>query len=162
MSTLAQGIGLGSLLLVSTAGITFGNNLLENHRFQQTEQGLPKVGAASTWSGEAKFEISSDGFHDQSSLMISSDRGADASWGQKVTLKPFTRYKLWGFIKTEGVKGEGLGAVFNIHGTEFKTRAVEGTSDWTHVECVFVSAGGEVMVNCLFGGGGPCDRKSMV
>jgi hypothetical protein len=160
MNTLAQGIGLGSLLLVSTAGITFGNNLLENHRFQQTEQGLPKVGAASTRGGEAKFEISSEGFHDQSSLMISSDRGADASWGQKVTLKPFTRYKLWGFIKTEGVKGEGLGAVFNIHGTEFKTRAVEGTSDWTYVECVFVSAGGEVMVNCLFGGGGHATGKA--
>jgi len=161
MSIFKRSVTVGFLILISMANLTLANNLLKNFRFQEVENGLPKVGAATTWGGEAKFEMSEDGFHDKSSLMISSETGGNASWGQKIILKPYHKYKLWGFIKTENLKDEGWGAVLSIHGTNFKTRSIKGTQEhWQHVECVFESTGGEVMVNCLFGGWGNATGKA--
>ena len=155
-----QSIKLGFLLAISAVSLTFGENILKNYRFQEVENGLPKVGAASTWGGEAKFEISKDGFHDKSSLMISSKTGGNASWGQKIILKPYHKYKLRGYIKTENLKDEGWGAVLSVHGTKFKTPSIKGTNKWKYVECVFESTGGEVMINCLFGGWGDATGKA--
>jgi hypothetical protein len=155
-----QSIRLSFLLAISAVSLTFGDNMLKNFRFQEVENGLPRVGAASTWGGEAKFEISEAGFHDKSCLMISSETGGNASWGQKIILKPYHKYKLWGFIKTENLKDEGWGAVLSIHGTDSKTRSIKGTNDWQYVECLFESTGGEVMINCLFGGWGDATGKA--
>ena len=89
--------------------------------------------------------------------MISSENGADISWMQKVPVEPFTRYKLSGWIKTEGVVATtGKGALLNIHDVQSaRTGAVIGTQDWTLVECEFDAGGNEdIQVNCLFGGWG--------
>jgi alpha-N-arabinofuranosidase len=73
-------------------------------------------------------------------------------------LEPFARYRLAGWIKTEGVKPtEGArGALFNLHGMEaVATPPVIGTSDWTRVEVEFdIDDQSSIQVNCLFGGWG--------
>ena len=83
VKTFKHSVTLVFLVLFSTANLSFANNLLKNSRFQEVENGLPKVGAASKWGGEAKFEISKDGLfkHNDTSLMISSETGGNASWG---------------------------------------------------------------------------------
>ena len=138
VKTFKHSVTLVFLVLFLTANLSFANNLLKNSRFQEVENGLPKVGAASTWGGEAKFEICEDGLfkHNDTSLMISSETGGNASWGQKIILKPYHKYKLRGYIKTENLKDEGWGAVLSVHGTKFKTPSIKGTNKWKYVECV--------------------------
>jgi len=51
------------------------------------------------------------------SVELSSANGADLSWSANVSVEPFARYRLSGWIKTEEVKtsGGGRGALFNLH-----------------------------------------------
>ncbi len=94
--------------------------------------------------------------------MISSERGADASWSQTVPVKPHLDYRLTGWIKTENVRpaaGPMLGALLNVHELQDPkngaTRALKGDQDWTEVEMHFNSGDlTEVTVNCLLGGWG--------
>ena len=49
-----------------------------------------------------------------------------------------------------------MGGLLNVHGTEFRTNAVTGSSpDWRRVEVMFNSGDRSVVsINCLFGGWG--------
>jgi len=48
-----------------------------------------------------------------------------------VKVTPNTEYRLSGWIKTDNVQrvGEALGALLNVHGTDYKTQAITGTND---------------------------------
>ena len=88
---------------------------------------------------------------------------ADAGWLGTIVVKPNTRYRLSGWIKTEDLDaGSGNGALFNVHNIQpLKTPAVKGTSDWTKVEIDFDSGENAVVqVNCLFGGWGRSTGKA--
>jgi alpha-N-arabinofuranosidase len=71
-------------------------------------------------------------------------------------VQPFARYRLSGWIKTQGLEaGESKGALFNLHTLDIMTPALKGTQDWTRVEVEFDSGLNDaVSVNCLFGGFG--------
>jgi alpha-L-arabinofuranosidase len=103
------------------------------------------------------FGIDAVAHSGKASVRISSAEGADAWWYAVVPVKPFAKYRLSGWIKTENVEpGTGRGALFNLHGLGgMETRALTGTNDWTRVELVFDSAANDaVQVNCLLGGWG--------
>jgi len=92
-------------------------------------------------------------------LKIVSLKPTDTSWGGVVEVKPNSRYRLRGKIKTEGIKGGGLGALFNVHELQsperVKTEAVRGKKDWAEVSIDFNSEGREKLtINALFGGWG--------
>lgn len=89
-------------------------------------------------------------------LMISSSSRADAGAGTEVSVKPNTRYRLSGWVKTKDAKG-ARGAMFNVHGVEKTTAGLNGTNDWTELKMEFNSEDRDsVLVHCLFGayGGG--------
>jgi hypothetical protein len=71
----------------------------------------------------------------KSALRIEAPEENDARLSQTVTVKPDTRYRLSGWIRTENVS-LGLGANLNIEwpGVNWShSRGVTGTSDWTFV-----------------------------
>jgi alpha-N-arabinofuranosidase len=84
---------------------------------------------------------------------VSSANGADAAWHFRVPVKPYSKYVLSGWIKTQNVvPTTGLGALLNLHSREEKSEAVSGTSDWRQVRLEFDSGADEsVQVNCLLG-----------
>jgi len=95
--------------------------------------------------------------------MIASEKGADASWLARVPIRPYSRYRLSGWIRTENLAAEtGRGALINIHGNEaWRTPAVSGTQDWTSVEVEFDAGANDVLdVSCLFGGWGRATGKA--
>jgi alpha-N-arabinofuranosidase len=132
-------------------------NPVENASFEKAKESNPDGWSKQNWGGRGSFEYSQIGHKGKRSVMISSENGADISWMQKVPVEPFTRYKLSGWIKTEGVVATtGKGALLNVHDVQSaRTGAISGTQDWTLVECEFDAGGNEdIQVNCLFGGWG--------
>jgi alpha-N-arabinofuranosidase len=132
-------------------------NLLPNPSFENATGNAPTVWKAATWSGKGSFELAAVGKTGSRSLSIAATEGADVSWTATVAVKPFSVYRLSGWVKTENVtvKGGGLGALFNVHNLQgTKTPALTGTKDWTRLEVVFENTGDSLQVNCLFGGWG--------
>ena len=134
-----------------------GQNTIVNSSFEQAEGRNPTGWRPQRWGGSGEFTYASIGRTGNRSVMISSTAGADIGWSQVVNVRPFSRYKLTGWIKTENVRATtGRGALFNLHDIQsVRSRAVTGTNDWTKVEMDFqTDTHATVQVNCLFGGWG--------
>jgi alpha-N-arabinofuranosidase len=128
-----------------------------NSSFEEVENSQPAGWRSVVYQKEAKFELGRISRSGSYSVKISSESGADASWSTIVKVRPFSKYRLAGFIKTQELKSAGgKGALLNIHGLEkLQTRALTGTNDWTRVELIFETELNDALqVNCLFGGWG--------
>ena len=116
-----------------------------------------------TWRGEAAFKVEPTGRTGARSVTISSEKGADASWVATVPIKPYSRYRLSGWIRTENLApGKSKGALINVEGVPaWQTAPVTGTRDWSQVELEFdAGANDALQVNCLFGGWGQATGKA--
>ncbi|MHA3775553.1 PVC-type heme-binding CxxCH protein [Verrucomicrobiota bacterium sgz303538] len=148
---LARKYGAGS------TGGAEGPNLLPNPSFETTSGDLPQGWQLRHYKGQAKWDLAPAGTAAHSgkvALHVKSQSGADTSVFVDVPVQPDTEYKLSAWIRTKGVVG-AIGALLNVHGTEFRTEPVTRDSDWTLVDAVFNSGKlTKVSVNCLFGGYG--------
>ncbi len=74
---------------------------------------------------------------------------------RRFRVKPHTRYRLGGWVRTENlVNTGGKGAMLNVHGNA-ATNGISGTTDWTELSMEFDSGNqSEALVHCLFGGYG--------
>ena len=102
------------------------------------------------------FATSPNGRNGTPCLMIRSTDRADAGAAATITVKPNTRYRVGGWVKTENLENKGgRGALFNVHGFDVATPAISGTKDWTDVSAEFKTGNDkEILINCLFGGFG--------
>jgi len=131
--------------------------LLPNPSFEEIKEGKPVGWRPVTYQREASFEVDKIARTGSYSLRISSEKGADASWSVQVAVRPFARYRLSAWVKTENIQSRGgKGVLLNVHGLErFQTRAVTGTSDWTRLEMIIeTDLNDALQINCLFGGWG--------
>ncbi|MFA4925075.1 MAG: alpha-L-arabinofuranosidase C-terminal domain-containing protein [Candidatus Aminicenantales bacterium] len=131
--------------------------LIVNPSFEELKDGKPLGWRAVTYQPEAVLEVDNLARNGQKSVKISSANGADASWSTIVKVKPFSKYRLTGWVKTRDIKSAGgKGVLLNIHQQpELETRALTGTNDWTRIELVFDSGLNDAFqINCLFGGWG--------
>jgi alpha-N-arabinofuranosidase len=135
-----------------------------NGSFEDMDGQNPKGWRPRSWQrGGAEFAVAAIGHTGARSVMISSEKGADASWMAAVPVKPYSRYRLSGFIRTEGVEaGTGRGAQININGEEaWRTAPLAGTLDWSQVDVEFdVGANDALEVTCLLGGWGRSTGKA--
>lgn len=155
---------MNSLALAAMLSSTvFGAaNDVPNPSFEQGDGDAPAGWEPLIWAGTAEFLHAEAGRTGKRSALIVSDAGADLAWSAVVPVKPYTQYRLSGWIKTEDVRvTTGRGAQFNLHGTEVKTDALVGTNDWTRLETVFETEDEEqARVNCLLGGWGLATGKA--
>ncbi|HZN64381.1 MAG TPA: PVC-type heme-binding CxxCH protein [Tepidisphaeraceae bacterium] len=130
-------------------------NLIPNGSFEKADGNRPAGWDQRHYSGSATRDWVEGGRTGQKCLRIQSTEGADSSWFTDVRVEPDTDYRVSAWIKTENVRG-AMGGLLNVHGTEFRTNAVNGTStDWRRVEINFNSGQRSVVsINCLFGGWG--------
>ncbi|MEW5901480.1 MAG: hypothetical protein AB1715_08485, partial [Acidobacteriota bacterium] len=132
-------------------------SVVSNPSFEEGEDSLPRGWKTRIWQPEAFFALDSSVAHSgKSSVKISSVAGADACFTTVVQVKPYSRYRLSGWIKTENLEpGTSRGALINFHGTDIRSKPLSGTQDWTRVEVVFESGANDAFaLNCLFGGWG--------
>jgi len=133
-------------------------NPVTNPSFEEARgAGQPAGWRIHRWGGKGTLDLAPGGRTGSWSVKIASADGADLSYGQSVAVRPYSKYRLSGWIRTEGLEATtGKGALFNLHTLAgCRTPVVTGTRDWTRVEMVFdTEALDVVLVNCLFGGWG--------
>jgi DUF1680 family protein len=137
--------------------------MIRNASFEESNNNEPVGWERRTWRGEGEFQYVEGGHNSKHSVMISSQKGGDLSWTTHVIVKPNSKYKLSGWIKTENLDaGTGKGALLNLHNIQpLQTPSVIGTKDWTQVELEFDSGDNKsVQINCLFGGWGLSTGKA--
>src|SRR4030043_2090159 len=90
---------------------------IPNPSFEKVHENMPENWLSIRYQGEADLTVEKHGRTGNSSVLVSSKTGADASWSTVLSVKPFARYILSGWIRTENVTPlSGRGALFNIHG----------------------------------------------
>ncbi len=139
------------------------DDAVPNASFEQAEKPAPVGWTTQTWGGKAEFTYEKTAHSGSRSVSVSSEKGADAAWIANADVRPFSRYRLSAWIKTENVRSTGgEGALLNLHGfQDVKTKAVTGTHDWTLVETEFDTSRREsVQINCLLGGWGRASGKA--
>ena len=138
-------------------------NLIENPSFEKAVNNKPAGWKTQTYRGQGEFKYVESGRTGKRAVMLSSERGGDIGWLMSVPVKPRSKYKLSGWIKTENLEaGSGKGAMLNLHNIQpSQTRAVTGTKDWTRVEVVFdTGERAAAEINCLLGGWGLSKGKA--
>jgi len=162
----AQLCGVFVVFFFLLFGFLYGSqsmNLISNPSFEKSEGGKPLLWKEYRIGGRPVFEYAAIGRTGIKSVMISSESGANASWGIIVPVKPFSKYRLSGWIKTENlVTTTGRGALLNLQGIAgTETPAIKETNDWTKVEIEFnTELNDGIQVNCLFGGLGNATGKA--
>ncbi len=155
---------LHGLALAALAGTVLAQNPVPNPSFEQSEGRRPRGWRTQTWAGEGAFAHANVGRTGNRSVELASERGADIAWTANVSVEPFARYRLSGWIKTEDVtpRGNARGALLNLHNLQgVATAAVTGTTDWTRVETEFETGDHtSVQLNCLFGGWGQATGRA--
>ena len=94
-------------------------------------------------SAQVSSETAHDGTH---SLMISA---GGVSWLNKVLLKPYSTYKISGWIKTQDVPATSeASARFELRGVKVTSPSgrINGTQDWTNVEIAFDTDGQDSVI----------------
>ncbi len=137
--------------------------VIGNPSFEKLADGRPENWRSITYGGRADFQLSSLARTGSHSVQITSEKGADASWSTVVRVKPFSKYRLTGWVKTEDIQSlGGKGVLFNIHGMEkCQTGALAGTNDWTRLELIIETELNDALqINCLFGGWGRVTGKA--
>lgn len=87
---------------------------------------------------------------------IASSRPNDASWVQNVPVSPSTWYRISGWVKTEAVGEQAMGAYLSVAGTFDNSRELRGTQDWRSV-ALWVKTGPietSLKIACRLGGYG--------
>jgi alpha-N-arabinofuranosidase len=115
------------------------------------------------YGAEPRISGDSTVLHDgRQSLRISSKEPTDAALGQNIELAPGAVFRLSGWIKTDGLRGEDgvqVGGTFQIQGHDGSVRVRGkshfGTNDWREESLVFrVPGDGKVRIAVFFVGFG--------
>ncbi len=145
------------------ADASYAADATSNLSFETVENDAPESWVFHHWNGEGQGAIADVAHSGRHSVVLSSEKGGDLSWMGDFPVRPFSKYRLSGWIKTEDIQaGTGLGALFNMHGmARLHTPAVTGTRDWTQIELTFETLDRtKVQVNCLLGGWGLSTGKA--
>lgn len=128
-------------------------NLVRNGDFESVDQGRPAAWQTAEWEAPgAKSVFSVDVQHRKAGLfsaLVENQGPCDSRWLQKVGVEPQTRYRIAGWIRTEGVGNIGGGARLEAEGADIKTEALYGSNDWTFVEATGLTKPGQGEVNVL-------------
>ncbi len=132
-------------------------NLIPNASFEDMDGNRPAGWRPVNFGARGTFAVDEAVAHSgKRSARISSETGADAGYQIVLPVRPYSKYRLSGFIRVENVvPGTSKGALFNVHGMDIMTPAVSGTRDWACVQTEFdLDAVDSIAINCLFGGFG--------
>ena len=86
------------------------------------------------------------------SFTIFSNTFSYGRWYNKVNLKPWSKYRFTGWIKTDNLIPEkGSGAGIRIDGMPVEAVSYKGTNDWQQVEYIFDTGNNDAaIVSCIF------------
>lgn len=136
-SLLAFAAVIGAPLFAMSQQPTGGRpNLLVNPSFENGQKGWEFF----SWHKKGAVAIDRVERRDGgASVRIHNSAGDDCFLKQTVTVKPQTRYRLSGVIKTDNVLTKATGATLSLEGGFEKTESITGRKGWKRVEFEFVT-----------------------
>jgi alpha-N-arabinofuranosidase len=152
------------LLILPVAAILISGCTTKNTPNPGVEYGIIKNPSAEITEGSVvkgwSFDASASGVihfydnvarHGTKSLFIKANRFAIGQWTSKVILKPWSKYRFTGWIKTENLVSQtGKGAGFRMGGLNIEPKGFTGTNDWTLVNYEFETGNNDcVTISCL-------------
>jgi len=158
MKTIFTSVLLFFLLI---SGCTTGNtdneaNLRETGIIQNPSVEITDGSVVKGWTSDARARYvvqfyDNVAHHGRKSLFIQADRYTNGKWSSKVLLKPWSRYRFTGWIKTENITSQsGKGAGFRMDGLDLSPVGFEGTNDWTPVTYEFETGNNDcVTIACV-------------
>jgi hypothetical protein len=110
-------------------------NLLVNNSFEDGKTGWEFT----SWAKRSNLVVDNTEKHRGHPSVRLQNVGADDSFArQKVAVKPHTRYRLSGYIKTKDVEVKGAaGAALSLEGGFERTVSLVGDKEWTRVSFEF-------------------------
>ena len=126
--------------------------VITNPSAEEVESSVVKGWTADNRGRDAILFYDQEGaHHGTKSLVIYSGREAYGRWSTKVNLKPWSKYRFSGWIKTENIETtRGKGAGFRLDGVRVEPAGFTGTTDWTEVIYEFETGGDDcVVVSCM-------------
>ncbi len=136
------------------AGLTLlTQSAIPNGSFEQVDGDRASGWRPQTWAGRADFRIAEGGHAGSRCALIDATAGVDGGWQSTFAVKPYSKYKITAWIKTEGVANlDGQGALLNLHGRSERTAPITGSHDWAAVSMnVDTGADDSLILNCLLG-----------
>ncbi len=156
----ASVLGAAARAGVATNAETQSKNLLPNADFELVDGTTPAGWNDVRYYGGARAESvransSPNGRNGTKCLKVTSANWSDCGVAAVVPLRGGARYRLSGFVRTEGITPRrGPGAMMNVHGGR-QTKGVVGTQGWTEVSVEFEAGHDhDAIIHCLFGGYG--------
>lgn len=111
-------------------------NLLTNGDFEDGANGWDLSSAHSRGAAAPDLAEKHQG---KTSIRIDNSAGDDSFLKQTVAVKPKTRYRMTGYIKTKDVVVKGTGATLSLEGGFEHTASITGTKTWSKVSFEFDS-----------------------
>ncbi len=139
------------------------SQFVANPSFEAMAGEIPQGWAPRTEAPDAVLKAEPSGRTGGRSVLIASDKGAEGAWISTVPIRPYARYRLSGWIKTDNLApGKSKGALISARGVgSWQTPPVTGTKDWTLAEVEFDAGANDALeVACLFGGRGRATGKA--
>lgn len=147
---------LFAALVLLAAGCKTGNEGSNEGLIQNPSAEITEGSTVRGWTPEARARYATH-FYDnvahtgKKSLFIDAGRFTAGRWSTKVLLKPWSKYHLSGWVKTENLVSEsGKGAGFRVDGMMTDSTGLSGTSDWKQVSFDFETGNNDcAIVSCL-------------
>jgi len=145
-----------TLLLFGCTTKKSGDRSLDYGTIQNPSAELTEGSVVTGWSYNARSRnvihfYDNVARHGTKSLFINADRFANGRWTSKVLLKPWSKYRFSGWIKTENIlSATGSGAGFRMDGLNVEAKGFTGTNDWTMVTYEFETGNNDcVTISCV-------------
>jgi len=125
--------------------------VIENPSAEESISDKVKGWTAETWNRDVFVIYDYCSHRGKRSLMISSFKPASGRWFTKVQLKPWSKYRFTGWVKTENIVAvNGKGAGFRFDAFPIDYPGLTGTHDWTKVKFEFETGNDDSSVlSCL-------------
>ncbi len=117
---------------------------------------------AEAWSRDIIAAYDYDHHEGKRSLLLYADRTAAGRWMTRVNLKPWSKYRFTGWIKTEDLAvSEGMGAGFGFDAFVMDYPGMTGTNDWTEIEFEFETGNDDSSVlSCMLNVNGQASGRA--
>jgi hypothetical protein len=124
----------GAILASAQQASTAKPNLLTNPAFEDGQTGWELSSKRGTVAIDPLEK-----HQGKNSARIDNPAGEDSYLKQAVAVKPKTRYRMTGYIKTKDIVGKGAGATLSLEGGYEATKPIVGNKAWTQVSFEFDS-----------------------
>lgn len=142
---------LAMLFLACCTNVEKNSNLIRNFSAEIIDGSVVDGWTYDTRARNVVHFYDNEASEGTKSLFIKADRPANGRWTTKVVLKPWSKYRFTGWIKTENLVSEnGKGAGFRLDGLVADTIGFTGTNDWMQYGTDFETGNNDcVVLSCM-------------